>query len=363
LTAAIFLLTACEATANPVVSFERVFDEVALEQPVWLEQHPTDDGLWYAIEQEGRIVSWRADTQKKRVVLDLVKSVKDGGERGLLGMAFHPEFPKKPYVYVNYTFQGKELVTRIARFTTKDGGKTFDPGSQKILLTYAQPYANHNGGQVSFGPDGKLYIGTGDGGAGGDPKNHGQNPKTLLGAILRIDVDAGDPYGVPADNPFASGDKGAPEVWAYGLRNPWRFSFDGDTIWAGDVGQNAWEEIDVVRRGGNYGWNVWEGKHCYKGDSCSSEGYVMPVLEYSHDVGQSVTGGYVYRGEKVAKLRGHYIYGDFVSGRVWGWDIAKAKNKLLAKTSYNIASFAQDRAGELYVIDYSGRIFRIVPKV
>lgn len=357
------LSTACEAKAQPKVAFERVFSGIALEEPVWAEQHPTDPKTWYAIEQEGRIVSWNADAPKKRVALDLVKSVQDGGERGLLGMAFHPKFPEKPYLYVNYTFEGDDLVTRIARFTTNDGGKTFDPKSQKILLTFEQPYGNHNGGQVSFGPDGMLYIGTGDGGAGGDPKDHGQNPKTLLGAILRIDVDGGDPYGIPKDNPFADGKKGAKEVWAYGLRNPWRFSFDGKNLWAGDVGQNAYEEIDVVRSGGNYGWNIWEGKHCYDSGSCPAAGFVPPVIEYGHDVGQSVTGGYVYRGKRNPSLAGHYIYGDFVSGRIWAWDIAAAKNELLADTSYQISSFAKDHDGEVYVIDYQGRMYRIGRKL
>lgn len=356
----------CEAqtakSEKAAVKYERVFEEVDLELPVWMEQLP--DSSWLAVEQRGKIVRF-GDAGPQQVALDISDRVKYGGERGLLGLAIHPKFKDNGHIYVNYTTEAPgELTTRISRFTSKDGGKSFAEKSEKVLLTYEQPYSNHNGGQVSFGPDGYLYIGVGDGGSAGDPLNSGQDKTTLLGSILRIDVkpDGEKKYGIPPSNPLV-GKKGRDEIFAWGLRNPWRFSWDPKTgqLWAGDVGQNAYEEIDIVEGGKNYGWRYREGKHCFKPpEDCPTEGLTEPVLEYSHDVGQSVTGGYVYRG-KIEALDGNYIYADFVSGRIWAYDVASKKNKELFDTGFGIASFARDSAGELYFFDYgSGSIYRFV---
>jgi len=226
-----------------------------------------------------------------------------------------------------------------------------------------QPFLNHNGGQIAFGPDGLLYVGLGDGGSGGDPLGHAQDTSTLLGSILRIDVDRGTPYAVPPDNPFAAGG-GRPEIFAWGLRNPWRWSFDRETgeLWCGDVGQNRWEEVDRIRRGGNYGWNVREGAHCFASAECDSAGLIEPVAEYSHDEGCSITGGYVYRGATLPQISGAYVYGDFCSGRIWGLFSAGGgalAPRLLAESGLQISSFAEDHDGELYVVDYGGGIHRL----
>lgn len=358
-----------DSLKNSNVSLVRVFENISLTQPVWFEQEPGGK-WWYAVEQPGRLVAIPVKGSPERnVALDITDRVKSGGERGLLGLAFHPDYEANGHIFVNYTAnQDGNLVTRVSRFTSRPDGVSFDPGSEKILLRVTQPYGNHNGGQVSFGPDGFLYIGYGDGGLAGDPKEHGQNVSTLLGTIARIDVDGGDPYAVPPDNPFAKKKGGAPEVYAWGLRNPWRFSFDSKTgkLWAGDVGQNAWEEISVVEKGKNYGWNIREGTHCYdppmhlkplgKGD-CGREGLDLepPVLDYSQDEGdRSVTGGYVYRGTQSPGLVGKYIYGDFVSGRIWAYDPKTKTNVLLIDTPLAISSFAQGPDGEIGVLDYSG---------
>ncbi len=357
----------CEAQSagseKAPLRYEKVFKEVDLQLPVWMEQLP--DGTWLVVEQRGKIVRFANQPKaKKSTVLDLRDRVKYGGERGLLGLAIHPNFEKNGHIYVNYTTEkpGK-LKTRISRFTSKDVGKTFSKESEKVLLSFEQPYSNHNGGQVSFGPDGYLYIGVGDGGSAGDPINAGQDKDTLLGTILRIDVDAKNKnYGIPPSNPFVKKD-GRDEIYAWGLRNPWRFSWDPKTgqLWAGDVGQNAYEEIDIIQGGGNYGWRYREGKHCYKpSKGCPTKGLIDPEIEYSHDVGQSVTGGYVYRGT-IEALQGKYIYADFVSGRIWAYDPERKKNEELFDTSFGIASFARDQKGELYFFDYGpGSIYKLV---
>ena len=232
---------------------------------------------------------------------------------------------------------------------------------ERILLTVAQPYPNHNGGMVEFGPDGFLYIALGDGGSACDPGNRGQNKNELLGKLLRIDVDHGSPYAIPSDNPFAAGG-GRPEIFAYGLRNPWRFSFDRQTgeLWAADVGQHLWEEIDIVKRGGNYGWRVMEGAHCFlPREGCVRGDLIQPVSEYGHDKGRcSITGGYVYRGSRLPALRGAYVYGDYCSGEIFA--LVEGKQQLLLKTNLAIASFGQDHDGELFVVDHGGSIHRLV---
>ena len=360
------------------VKLVRVFEDVDLQQPVWMVQPPDAANRWYALEQKGRVVTFSASNPKKtrKVALDLTDRVRFGGEQGLLGLAFHPRYADNGYVYVNYISDENPRQTRVSRFRRASDGISFDPKSEKILLRVDQPYGNHNGGGVLFGPDGFLYIGFGDGGMAGDPHDHGQNTKTLLGAMVRIDVDGGDPYGIPKDNPFADGKKGAPEIFAWGLRNPWRFSFDRTTgkLWAGDVGQNAWEEIDVVERGHNYGWAIREGTHCYDppahlkvfgSGECGErdKNLTDPVLDYSQRRGdRSVTGGYVYRGKKNPALFGKYVYGDFVSGRIWAFDPATGDNTLLLDSPLAISSFVEAADGELGVLSYAeGAVYHLSP--
>jgi glucose/arabinose dehydrogenase len=243
------------------------------------------------------------------------------------------------------------------------------PDSEEIILEVPQPFSNHNGGALIFGPDGYLYVGLGDGGSRGDPRGNDQNTGTLLGSILRLDVDgvAGDRnYAIPPDNPFVGDPDSRDEIWAFGMRNPWRISFDRQTddLWAGDVGQNVWEEVDVIVAGGNYGWNVTEGAHCYRpSTNCATGGLIPPVQEYDHGSGCSITGGYVYRGEALPSLAGVYLYADFCSGRIWGLryeDGAATVTREIANTGLPIASFGEDAAGELYVLAFDGGVYRVV---
>jgi len=311
------------------------------------------------------------DSGQISVFLDLSPAVSTESERGLLGVAFHPQYAANGRFFVNYTDRQGDTV--IAEFRVSSDPNRADPTSERVILTIAQPYANHNGGQIAFGPDGYLYIGTGDGGSSGDPLDAGQDLSTLLGKLLRIDVAGEEPYAVPASNPFVGRSGARSEIWAYGLRNPWRFSFDrltGD-MWIADVGQNAWEEVNLQPAaspgGENYGWRLMEGSHCYNPPTnCNDTTLTPPLLEYSHasGLGRSVTGGYVYRGEALPALQGAYIFGDFVSGRVWAaaqgeggaWAIRE-----LFDTNYAIATFGQDEAGELYLADFSaGVLYRFM---
>ena len=336
------------------------------------------DERLYVNERAGRVIAVEPDGSTS-LFGDLSDRVVAGGERGLLGLAFHPDYQHNRRLFVDYTRAGAggdEGDTVIAELRASPDGTTMDAASERILLTVDQPAANHNGGQLAFGPDGYLYIGFGDGGGGGDQFGNGQRTDALLGSILRIDVTAepadGKPYAIPPDNPFAAGG-GAPEVWAKGVRNPWRFSFDlpGSQLWIGDVGQGAYEEIDrtPVESGGvNYGWPILEGNHCYASESCEPPaGYVAPVTEYTHADGCSVTGGYVYRGEAQAALRGFYLFGDYCSGNLWairadarapaGGIVAP---QLVLATGLAISSFGEDTAGELYLADLAGgAIYRI----
>ncbi len=354
------------ANAMPdAISLEPVFGDAAFERPVGVvtrKDHPRDI---YVIEQSGRIFSLNLDSpsDEPKKILDLSDRVYDkGSEQGLLGLAWHPDNPG--IAYVNYTTKTESV---IARYQAMDGdAQRLNPASEEVLLTFKQPYANHNGGQLAFGPDGYLYIGTGDGGSGGDPHNNSQNLNSLLGKILRIDVDrtaGGLAYGIPADNPFVN--EGRPEIYAYGLRNPWRFSFDAETgrLWAADVGQNRYEEIDLVDKGGNYGWRIQEGTACYNPESdCKVDGLKQPIYTYGRDEGVSVTGGYVYRGSAREDLTGWYVFGDYGSGTIWGLrqrgDGSPEVVKLLA-SGENLTSFGKDSEGELYVCTYEGRILRI----
>jgi glucose/arabinose dehydrogenase len=343
-----------------------MFGGESFKQPVFMQQSPTRDDLWYVVERGGRIYRVREDGSDRQLVLDISDRVESGPmEAGLLSMAFDPRFSRDGLVYLSYTEAGSPLTSIVARYRSQDGGMSINPHSRKLVLQVKQPYRNHNGGHLAFGPDGYLYYGLGDGGAAGDPKGNGQDPTTLLGAILRLDVERISPYAIPADNPFAKKRGGRGEIYAWGLRNPWRWSFDRQTgdLWVGDVGQNKWEEVDRVRAGDNLGWNRWEGNHCYRQSQCSATGVVMPRAEYSHAMGCSITGGYVYRGKAMPFLQGEYLYGDYCSGRVWALkaDNRQAKPQLVLMSGKRIASFSEDRNGELYLLDLaSGRIFRLI---
>lgn len=343
-------------------------DLPSLTRPLMARPSPPGAaGGWYVIEQPGRLMRFddRPDVDAVDVVIDLRGQVdSNGNEEGLLGFAFHPDFATDGRLFLSYTgFDGGAARSFVSSFRSTDGGQTFDPASEEVLLSIDKPFANHNGGHIEFGPDGDLYVATGDGGSGGDPLGNGQNVFTLLGAILRIDVDGDAPYEVPADNPFVGRD-GRDEIFAYGLRNPWRFSFDAVTgdLWAGDVGQNRWEEINRIERGGNYGWNEREGFECFRAD-CQREGLVDPVHAYPRSEGRSVTGGYVYRGTELPELEGVYVYADFVTGRVWGLrpdaESGGWTNELLL-TSSSVASFSVDEDRELYILQLSGNILKLV---
>ena len=337
------------------------------EAPTNLVQAP--DGRVLVTEQGGRVwVSGGPNLGDAAVAefLDITDRVsRRRSEEGLLGLALDPKNERHLYLYYSAANPRRSVVSR---FTLSPDNSAADPDGELVILEVAQPYANHNGGQLAFGPDGYLYVGLGDGGAAGDPPGNGQDMATLLGAILRIDVSQATPerpYAIPPDNPFANGG-GRGEIWAYGLRNPWRFSFDRDTgeLWAGDVGQNRWEEIDLIRRGGNYGWNALEGNHCFHPrDGCEREGMTPPVWEYSLD-GEpcSVIGGYVYRGAGIPWLNGAYVYGDFCSGKVFGLryvDGAVAEHRQLADTGRRIMSFGEDNEGELYLLSQESGIYRL----
>ncbi|NUN12127.1 MAG: PQQ-dependent sugar dehydrogenase [Myxococcales bacterium] len=368
--------TSCRLADDPGghsnVTLVPAFPNLTFSKAVQLATPMDGTGRLFVVEQGGliKVFSNEVAATQADVFLDVTDWTSSFGEQGLLGMAFHPRYVSNGWFYVNYTTKG-DGDTVIARFeVSKDDPNKADPASQQIVLTIEQPYANHNGGQILFGPDGYLYIGMGDGGAGGDPKGHGQDTKTLLGAMLRIDVDnpqGGKPYGIPADNPFAKLDDGSkPEIFAWGLRNPWRFSFDRltGTLWAGDVGQDNVEEVDVIELGKNYGWNTMEGTACYKpAVGCKKEGLMLPVAEYTHaEVGESITGGYVYRGKGVPSLYGSYVYGDFVTSQVLIWKVGEQSPPVAGslKAPGNIAAFGEDEAGELFVVTYQNGIHRFV---
>ena len=322
--------------------------------------------------QGGKILIYNGRQLLSTPFLDISPLVSTGNERGLLSIAFHPDYINNGFLFLNYT--NTDGVTVIARYRVSSNPDAVDPTSANVLLTIPQPFGNHNGGQLQFGPDGYLYIGMGDGGSSGDPSNFAQNPTKLLGKMLRIDVDAGSPYGLPSDNPFVGNPYSRDEIWASGLRNPWRFSFDrltGD-LFIADVGQRSWEEVNFQPAGSiggeNYGWRLMEGNHCYEPEAnCNDGSLVLPTLEYGHSLGDcSITGGYRYRGSKNPRLYGLYIYGDFCSGRIWG--AAKTEsgqwttNELL-DTDFFISAFGEDEAGEIYVAQWSstspGAIYRI----
>jgi len=340
-----------------------------LESPVYVTAPPGDARL-FIVEQPGRIRVVENGSLLATAFLDIAGLVGSGGERGLLSIAFHPQYAQNGFVYVNYTDRAGD--TRVERYRASADRNRADPASARLVIGIAQPFSNHNGGQLQFGPDGKLYVGMGDGGSAGDPDGHGQNPATLLGDILRLDVDAGPPYAVPADNPFAGQAGRRGEIWIMGVRNPWRFSFDRETgqMYVADVGQGQWEEVHVSARGEgglNFGWNTMEGTHCFRpATGCDRRGLTLPVLEYSHADGAcSVTGGYMYRGSDIPGLRGHYFYGDFCAG--WVRSFRHSGGEAVDRREWevgdvgNILTFGEDAEGELYLGSTNGRVYRFAP--
>lgn len=343
-----------------------------LDYPVLLA--PIRD-RYAVVEQGGTIQVLDPNFVPVSTLLDISANVLFSGEQGLLGLAFDPNVENNGYFYVNYVSAktggrcaaaSDARCTRISRFQLNQTAGVFNltavnPASEKVLLEISQPFDNHKGGMLAFGTDNYLYIALGDGGDAGDPLGHGQNLSTLLGKILRIDPNGGDPYAIPSNNPFVATANARAEIWAYGLRNPWRFSFDRQTgsLWAGDVGQHLYEEVDIITSGGNYGWNAREGKHAYAGSL--PPGAIDPVWEYDHSQGLSITGGYVYRGNAMPALRGQYIYGDFVSGAIWALDTNNYTNQLLINSNGSPSAFGEDNNGEIYMVDYSGSILRVEP--
>ena len=345
------------------LSIENAFPDLSFQDPVGIYHAGDESNRIFVLEQEGRIKVFENDpaASSAQMFLDITSIVdQDGGytEEGLLGLAFHPNYSENGYFYVNYTEHNPRRNV-IARYTVSaNNPNQANYGSSEIILEVNQPYTNHNGGQMEFGPDDYLYIIFGDGGSAGDPQGHGQNLSTLLGSLIRIDVDNpsdGLNYGIPSDNPFTEVLSARDEIYAYGLRNMWRFSFDLETgfLWGADVGQNAYDEIDIIHPGLNYGWNTMEGNHCYPiGSDCDSEGLELPIWEYELYVDGvcSITGGYVYRGSRLFNLVGKYVYGDWCTGDIWALTYSEDGdhiNEDLLRSDINITSFGVDENDEL----------------
>jgi glucose/arabinose dehydrogenase len=346
---------------------------IGLESPLFLTSPPGDLNRQFIVEKTGKIRIIRNEALVPTPFLDISTRVSSGSEQGLLGLAFHPQYAGNGLFVVNYTNTSGD--TRVSLFRVSADPDRADASSEQVILAVDQPFSNHNGGMVAFGPDGKLYIGMGDGGSGGDPQNNGQSRSTLLGKILRLEVSATGQVSVPSDNPFVGQPGIRPEIWSWGLRNPWRFSFDRSTgdLYIGDVGQNAREEIDVATdvvqfgRGRNYGWNIMEGMACFSGSNCNRNGLTLPVLDYGHAEGCSVTGGYVYRGTVLGAFAGHYFYADYCEGwvrsfRLSGTGVTEQQEWPSLRPGGQILSFGEDARGELYILSGSGKVFRIEPQ-
>jgi uncharacterized repeat protein (TIGR03806 family) len=376
------LNTTCVAPDRPLgggqARVTRVFSGISHSEGTMMLMAPGDTSQWYLIERAGYV--WRFDDDpgvgSKTLVMDFEAQVSTpsfGSEMGLLGMAFHPDFQNNHELFLYYSAVGGEAghdhESHLSRFTSTDGGLTFDPASEELLLVVSQPYSNHNGGTILFGSDGYLYLGLGDGGSGGDPGDRAQDPDELLGKMLRIDVDGGDPYAIPADNPFAQGG-GRPEIYAVGLRNPFRFTFDavsGD-LWVGDVGQDDWEEVSKVELGGNYGWNIMEGYACYSPSvGCDEGGLAIPYVAFpTAAFGGSVMGGIVYRGSDIPSLQGTLLYNDFYAGDIYGLFFdpitgLPAPSEVVGNTGQDIVHYAADGEGEVYLLDYNGEFYKLEP--
>src|SRR5687767_7164302 len=366
-------LTACSSSTEPPPVIEPEMslrlEQVAsgLNNPVYATSPPADSRL-FIVEQPGRIRIIENGQLLTTPFLDITSRVLSGGERGLLSVAFHPQYRTNGFFYVYFTGSTGEI--RVERFTVSGNANVANPASAQVVLIVPHPRSNHNGGLAMFGPDGMLYLGLGDGGGGGDPDRNGQNINTLLGSILRLNVDAGNPYSIPAGNPFAGRTDARPEIWAYGLRNPWRFAFDRQdgNLYVADVGQGSLEEVNVVsstRGAVNYGWNIMEGSSCFNASTCNRQGLELPVTEYDHSGGAcSVTGGFVYRGTAIPGLAGHYFYADYCAGFVKSFRY-QAGAATDARTwpfgdIGSVTSFGEDATGELYITTAGGRVYKIV---
>jgi glucose/arabinose dehydrogenase len=357
--------TAAEAAAGSI-QLEQITDD--LRSPVFLTHAGDDSGRMFVVEKRGTIAILRDGARDETPFLDIADLItSSGSEQGLLGLAFHPDYAENGRFFVYYTASNGD--NTLARYQVSSDPDVADPASGLVLFAVQDPAPNHNGGMLAFGPDGFLYVGLGDGGSGGDPWGNGQNRSVLLGKLLRLDVGGDEPYTIPPDNPWPNSENQArPEIWAYGLRNPWRFSFDRATgdLYIGDVGQNVYEEIDFQPAGSsggqNYGWNTREGMHCFRGGDCQLGDMIDPIGEYAHDQGCSVTGGYVYRGAAFPSLQGQYIYGDYCSGQIWSLSrdaSGQWQQRKLLDSRLSISSFGEDAAGELYVIDLGGELYRV----
>ena len=375
----VLMLWACDSDPMPMTPLPTTLNlelfASGLSSPVYLTAVPNDPQRVFVVEQVGRIRIIRNGQLLATPFLDIRSRVQSGGEQGLLSVAFHPNYANNGWFFVNYTDRAGNGDTQVERYTVSASNPdSANPASAHAVITIDQPFSNHNGGQLQFGPDGKLYIGMGDGGSGGDPQGHGQNRATLLGDLLRLDVDqANVTYRIPPDNPYAGSTQFRQEIWAYGLRNPWRFSFDptSSMLYIADVGQGAWEEINAVpvsQAGVNYGWVIMEGNHCYPPSTtnCNQSGLRLPVHEYSHAGGNcSVTGGYVYRGTRIPGIVGHYFYADLCESvlRSFRLDNGAATDHRSWPSGglSQVSSFGVDAAGELYVLNLGGQIYKIVP--
>lgn len=369
LVALLFPLLLLLALASVVAGAGITLGNVAatVEKPTHITHAGDGGGRLFITEQAGRIVIAKAGVRLQAPFLDIRDRVGCCGERGLLSVAFPPSYKQKQYFYIYYTNRSGDTV--VARYRTSNDPDRADSATEEIVLTVKQPFSNHNGGQLAFGPDGYLYIGLGDGGSANDPFGNGQKMSTFLGKLLRIDVEGKKkPYAVPPSNPFVGQQGVLSEIWASGLRNPWRFSFDRKTgdLFIADVGQNKYEEVNIqpaLSKGGeNYGWSRMEGLHCFREKTCDTKGVVLPVAEYDHAAGCSVTGGMVYRGRHVPAIEGTYLYGDFCSGRIWGMRRVGDRwiSTDLMDAQLSISTFGEDEEGELYVADYrTGRIYQL----
>ena len=367
----IILLCITGSSINAQFTLQNAFPNLTFNSAVFLTHADDNTDRIFIVEQAGRIKVFpnSSNASSAKEYLNITDRVSSGGEKGLLGLAFHPNYENNGYFYVNYTASNPER-TVISRFQVTSNPDSADKSSEFQILTFTQPYPNHNGGWIGFGPnDGYLYIAVGDGGSGGDPQNYAQRINTLLGKILCIDVDGGSPYAIPPTNPFVDSTNVnvKKEIYAWGLRNPWRCSFDPVTGWlfAGDVGQGDWEEIDFIENGKNYGWRCYEGNHEFNMSGCNYPEYIFPIWEYSHSVGYSITGGYVYRGQNVPELLGKYIFADYGTKKVWALSydgINPPSNQLLLTAANNPTSFGTDQASELYVVGFNN-IYRFTPTV
>lgn len=354
------------------LTLQNAFPNLSFSSPVFLTHSGDNTNRIFVIEQDGRIKVFPNfhSTSNTKTFLDITDLVSSGGESGLLGLAFHPDYKNNGYFYVNYTADNP-LRTIISRFQVTNNPDSADKNSEFEILTFNQPYTNHNGGWIGFGAnDDFLYIATGDGGSSGDPLNNAQSINTLLGKILCLDIDAGTPYTIPVTNPFYDSTNAniKKEIYAWGLRNPWRCSFDNGTgwLWAADVGQGSWEEIDIIQSGKNYGWRCSEGNHTYNNDNCNYPEYISPIWEYPHGPECSITGGYVYRGNLVPELTGKYIYGDYCSRKIWALEydgISTLVNEFLLTAPSLITSFGLDELNEIYIMLSNGNIYRFTSTV